>query len=1106
MMTLHQDTLRANPRFRHANLKSPTLPKSASYTYLPVVKDSAYAKTTPIPVRIRGDTSSEDLTTQLESTDVSPPNSSGWTTPVEDAKPGSDMVEGLNAKLEDVRKTSSDESSSGSEKRKSGGGSSQDVDLDQDQPVATPKSLAKRLSRRLSFIGSRSPSPTKPESKRENMRTSGSGDDGSALGSRVVLKKGDKISLATTLPAPARPEFGKRRNTITGDKSTTKENAGAGTRPARTFLPKSFSTDKLHSVVEASHEDAMPLPSPRMLNTERNGSVHSLSMPKKRDELWNIFRSLDGDFTKFSSKSTPFKANVIRQCLLPFLRNYADHPTNYNLRAEDLDRRVTILNKWWVGLAELLHGRHNQSMSGTDRPTILDALSGIMDRPEWRPSPSVFCPLARRKNETHDAWTRSATSLTSTGSDFLTESVMHNVRNLFVQNLNAQMAFVVDKMSLRNASASLITFCGKAIAWAFFFCPGIADVLVRDWAIDADSLKRVLQVHGIGKFDNLKDMSEEVSSTFPPAIRTLSFTSLPKMVRSLREPAEFPPMSSDIQMYGYWRDRWLGRESDLLYVFVKHFFILANDYLPSGAEKKQRIVSPAMLVVQAQLLSNLDSTINRDVSGPLDNSGPSSTFDDFLGGPDTVVNSLPLLPPNATRIMSENRLIMLIRDFLSDRVADYSAARHLFGVSFCDLLSASARGISTFNHAACYTLCDFLEEALVIITRYEQSPNCLGPVIDSAFWIDVFRKMLSSHNTVTEIRVYAFLYTSWNQLCWNPQRKEELCLGLLLSEDHFESSFTHWCPMVRAYFMRLICWRLGRYDGEATDLETRILDKVFERLRSMWSYHLYDLERAEIESKAGGSSAPCNPAPGRRFLIVRTDTQIAPGGAFLAFNGIIPPMPASTPEKEAAASLAADTVIERPLSIVSNDSDASIERETETGLRGFLKGIMGSSRKRSQSRDAKSSPQSKTPHLPAKVQDVNADRPRDRQALTRPPPRQSPAYRNYCFKFSLEVVGRPRGRGPLPPPPPVQTRLMAPRLPLAAQKYLQIIEPNPPAARPEKPSGMVKLQYVGRAVAEWTLVVSECQSFFDRRRAEGVPSDKEVETPTLGVELFRRSV
>lgn len=47
-------------------------------------------------------------------------------------------------------------------------------------------------------------------------------------------------------------------------------------------------------------------------------------------------------------------------------------------------------------------------------------------------------------------------------------------------------------------------------------------------------------------------------------------------------------------------------------------------------------------------------------------------------------------------------------------------------------------------------------------------------------------------------------------------------------------------------------------------------------------------------------------------------------------------------------------------------------------------------------------------------------------------------------------------------------------------------------------------KYAGRALAEWDLVLAEFKEFCERRRAEGVPNQSQIETPTLGVETFRR--
>lgn len=59
---------------------------------------------------------------------------------------------------------------------------------------------------------------------------------------------------------------------------------------------------------------------------------------------------------------------------------------------------------------------------------------------------------------------------------------------------------------------------------------------------------------------------------------------------------------------------------------------------------------------------------------------------------------------------------------------------------------------------------------------------------------------------------------------------------------------------------------------------------------------------------------------------------------------------------------------------------------------------------------------------------------------------------------------------------------------------------------PVQPVGLFKARatYSGRALAEWGIVVHECNSFIDRRRDEGVAGLREVEVPSLGVENLRR--
>jgi hypothetical protein len=133
----------------------------------------------------------------------------------------------------------------------------------------------------------------------------------------------------------------------------------------------------------------------------------------------------------------------------------------------------------------------------------------------------------------------------------------------------------------------------------------------------------------------------------------------------------------------------------------------------------------------------------------------------------------------------------------------------------------------------------------------------------------------------------------------------------------------------------------------------------------------------------------------------------------------------------------------------------------------------------------------------AKATPDNTEKPATVETPTHVP---APAtHRSYSFRFSLEWVDKRFGM--------YQTmRLQPPRLPLPAQMLLQQKAINLDAVTAAKPTGetATSSRYAGRALAEWTFISHECQNFFDRRKNEGVPLNKQVETPTLIVEAFRR--
>ncbi|KAK0655754.1 hypothetical protein B0T16DRAFT_451389 [Cercophora newfieldiana] len=643
--------------------------------------------------------------------------------------------------------------------------------------------------------------------------------------------------------------------------------------------------------------------------------------PTSRDPLWNAFRILDTDFAKFSAKvTTPARMGILRTSLIPFLRSTSYHPSNTDrsvLTPEDIDRRATILDQWWNGLLDMLSLGHPskpfantftptlmsvaaagqfsnmpvslQPVSGADRPTLLEATTMIMARPEWRLCTTSFQPLAERSPEERVRARSGTQSTCGSEMEFLAESAEHNVRNLLISNLVRQVSIAVEKMSLRHAPLSLVNWCGKVLAYAFFFAPGVADVLVRLWSLSADLLRRVADEFGLPRKNNGE--SEDIVALFPPHLGKLGWTSAKELGDKLRQATRLSLSLAKIPWHGPWVPKWRGGETDLFYIFCKYYHILAEEFIPEGLPLLEKARGPGFVLVHAQLLSVMDSTIHRQAS--IDAMLPLS---DGPYGADATMTGISL-PSNLMKSMEENRVIILLKDMLSDTsVGVSSGIKHTFAQAFVSVLKAATKRTSQYDHAACFTLCDFLEVALTVLDSFQNGVNnnvATSPAegasssftldmagstryieyVDWPFWFDVGKMISESNNTMSEIRVMAFVFSLWDAITTDPARKEALCLEWLLSEEVFEKFFNNWCPMVRAYYMRLLCWRVCRDSGSANELDTKIFLVVSQRLRTVWSHYLWGKQNAEARGRMPPSTAPCYPTPGKRFLIIRTEVQ-----------------------------------------------------------------------------------------------------------------------------------------------------------------------------------------------------------------------------------------
>ncbi|EGY21870.1 uncharacterized protein VDAG_03310 [Verticillium dahliae VdLs.17] len=936
----------------------------------------------------------------------------------------------------------------------------------------------------------------------------------------------------------------------------------------------------------------------------------SNEMVPHRDPLWSAFKNLDIEFGKFHARTATQRMLLIRTTLVVFLRTYNNHASNKSLYPEDVEFRMTVLDRWWKGMLDMLDARDQQPLPGVDRPILLDAILMIMMRPEWRLVTTYMMPLADRspaERVRSRSWTQSTdSSLASSQAEFLAESAEHNVRTMFVSNLLTQMAIVVDKMSVRHAPLSLVSFCGKACAYAFFFAPGAADMMTRLWGLTPDLVRRTADEFGLPKTNNGE--SDDIVALFPPSLGYLGWTDVRTVTTRLKGVPKLSLAAARIPWFSPWMSRWRGRDTDLFYIFCKHFHILSEEFMPQGLPLLEKARSPGFVMVQAQLLSNIDSTIHR--SATADNMGIPPLYD-VAYGMDANVMALGAAPTgNLLKGMSENRFIVLLRDFLSEDSFDFAPSRHTFAEASMAVLRAATKRTSLFDHNSCFTLCDFLEEALLAYDHFEDADDPNLEYVDWPFWFDVCKKMLGSHNAMTEIRLLSFIFTTWDAVTADPRRKQAVCLGWLLTEKTFNKLFNHWCPMVRAYFMRLLCWRICRDAGSANEIDAKIFMVVAARLKTTWSHYLYLKQTAEQSGKLPPSTAPCLPTPGKKFMIIRTELNTPQPGLGLGFDsfaklnmngsgqvnsglidsgngggksekkrwsllGKVLSMTAtsagsptgsavSSPKRnnswednfeQARKDLAAARTTPRPTTSpagpppppkptangpsASNSSDGSstgsspLFQEQQYVFK-FILGLHiyqpNQPRERILVR----------PRLPAPAQAWVTTRSRSGSSPRLPAARMPAPTRKVSGLKEGGLVSGARNASPLSSPlwPEASPRRIsnepAPQLSFSASFTQSLSEPLDRTAveamasegltaggddadaddiplgesltQPVKPVGFYASTgiYTGRSLAEWGVIVAECNGFIDRRRDEGVLGLSEVEVPTLGVEGFRR--
>jgi hypothetical protein len=521
----------------------------------------------------------------------------------------------------------------------------------------------------------------------------------------------------------------------------------------------------------------------------------------KRDH--EAFKNLDSEISRFGSKTGVHKANVVRLALLPFLRQQRAEFGNV-ASVTEASFRIKVLQKWWVSILSTLRDKCHP-IANSDRNCYLEAISGLLSRSEWH-SPSYV----------------------NTTTRYIYESLLYDTIKL-----------AISKLCLKNLPLSLAAFCGKVLAYAFFFAPGVAPVLIHLLRVSQDNIDRVVSTTFNANSElTLNDAINLVKNEFPVHITRLVGHSRgiqpdPNDPNNRLRP-KAPPQLPDL--YGPWSRRWASTNSDVFIAFLKHYYSIISCLLPNDLPWNAHVASPGLIVIHAFMLGGLDSAVKSESSS--------------TNNPDQdLFNTVAVSPLHATTTPGRKRvdqikMLSAIREILhnDDNCVPYYES---YCRQFERILHAITLRTPLFDVHSCIGLADLVEEyiASLVLDHSLTRPRVQiqkDDAIDWKFWISVVEKMLTSENSSTELRALALLFNLWDHIpisadsntgqdddnaADSGDRLEFYmanCEGMkwavtswLLSEPMWKKYFCHWQPLVRCYYQRLLCWRIASVGNES---------------------------------------------------------------------------------------------------------------------------------------------------------------------------------------------------------------------------------------------------------------------------------------------------
>lgn len=474
------------------------------------------------------------------------------------------------------------------------------------------------------------------------------------------------------------------------------------------------------------------------------------------------------------------RGNILRTQLLPLLRHHRDllgvFQPGLLIYKLLLSVVVAVLIKWWRQLLAQLQADGadapvaSLAIPPLDRLAYLELVLRIMALPYWG----------------------------HVDPDFYDN---------YVLLLTDTMEWLVARLTtVKNVALLMAAFTGKVFAYAFFNVPHVAQALLFLLNVKQARLDQCRQL--------LPKLAPEYNQ-WPSHLHLLiDFSGVP-VPEPRKKAAQFtncvPPPLAPVQgiqdPQGAWVRRWGNCDSAVFMLFLAHYMAIVD---PKQTPLDQ---CPGFVVVFGHIVNIIYISTNRIAHGAKQK--PQA--------PNAVAPAFSVAKQVDLCFVAVIRLFKTIRDVLFSSAPGALLARGEVAdslVRYTDAaLVAYARSVPVHDAKA----------GLVLLVVYEFVNHIVNNIpmalalISWEFWLSLAYVMLDKgHMVQNTLKTLAFLVNVWpavpdalpRALCdypWladaNELLKHNFALWLL-SNDVYVRYMTHWLPAVRAFYMRLLVWRV----------------------------------------------------------------------------------------------------------------------------------------------------------------------------------------------------------------------------------------------------------------------------------------------------------